>query len=129
MQFCTAILLPHLPPKLPLPVDQSPNHLPHPWTHLNYHLKPHPYMISLFTTMLRTVRHRPTNIWLEGMFDDNRPLSLYAGLRDLIMLTTLWFRKKRTPAIFLTNFNTYWSIATILVDKIYKKPAMFTCIA
>jgi len=63
------------------PIDRSQfNYLPHPWTRLTNHPKQHPYLISHFATMHWT--HRPTD-WLEGMFDDYRPLSLYREHRGL----------------------------------------------
>jgi len=82
---------PHSPPKItpsdgPIP---KPSYLPHPWTNPSYHPKPHPYPISHFATMHWT--DTQTNRWLERMFDDYRPLSLYReGRRGLTTTRNHW---------------------------------------
>ena len=35
--------------------------------------------------------------------------------------TTLWFKKNWTPTKFSNNFNNYWPILIICVQKIYKE--------
>jgi len=70
------ILPPNFPSRGPIP---KPNYLPHPWTHLTYHPKPHSYSLSRFATMHLTDRQTDTQSYrlLEGMFDNYMPLYLY----------------------------------------------------
>jgi len=63
------------------------NYLPHPWTHPIYRPKQHPHPIRRFATMHWTVRQ--IDRWLEEMFDDYRPLSLYSERRGLINVRNL----------------------------------------
>jgi len=84
--------LPTFAPKItpfcgPIP---KPSYLPNPWTHLTYLPKVHLYLIIRFATMHWTDRtDTQTNRWLKGMFNHNRPLSLYREHCGLIILANL----------------------------------------
>ena len=86
---------PYLPPKLPLPADQSPkpHYLPHPWTRPTYHAKRHPDPFRRFSTVhwRDPSTHRQTNRWSVGMVRDYRPLLLYRQLRSLTTLSIQQF--------------------------------------
>ena len=67
------------PPKLPSPVDQSTNLTTCLIPGVIQPTKSNP--ISRFATIHWTDRHTQTNRWLEELFDDNWPLSLYRQWR------------------------------------------------
>jgi len=84
---------PHSCPKLALSVDRSQNPttclIPVPvWPTI-------PNCIHIRSAVLpqctrQTNTHRQTNTWLEGMFDDYRPLSLYREFRSLIIIYVIF---------------------------------------
>jgi len=72
----------------------KPNYLPHSWTYPTHHPKLHRYPISCCATMHWTERHTQTHKWLEGMFDDYRPLSLYRERQGIMTAEYSYSRLK-----------------------------------